>query len=154
MRTYSAKPTDVTRQWHLVDASELPLGRLATTVATLLTGKRKPMFTHHIDCGDYVVVVNAAKLVVTGKKLQDKTYYKHSGYPGGIKKISLSEQLDKDPREVIVHAVRGMLPVNKLRKDRLARLKVYEGHEHAHAAQNPVPLTLVLAKDTKSKENK
>ena len=137
MRTYSAKPTDVTRKWYLVDASESTLGRVATHVATLLTGKGKPQFTSHIDCGDYVVVINAANLVTTGDKLNQKVYYRHSHYPGGLKEITLREQMDKDPTAVITHAVRGMLPVNKLRDGRLERLKVYSGAEHNHEAQKP-----------------
>jgi large subunit ribosomal protein L13 len=137
MKTYSAKPSDVNREWHIIDASKAPLGRLATVVATLLTGKGKPMFTRHIDCGDYVVIVNAAQLVVTGNKLEDKVYYRHTHYPGGIKSKTLREVMDKDPTEAIVHAVRGMLPVNKLRDERLKRLKVYAGAEHNHNAQNP-----------------
>src|SRR5687767_2827937 len=109
MKTYSAKPSDVTRTWYVIDASEAPLGRVSTRVATLLTGKEKPMFTSHIDTGDFVIVINAAKLVVTGKKMQDKKYYRHSGYPGGIREASLSEKMAKDPTDVILHAVRGML---------------------------------------------
>lgn len=142
MKTYSAKPTDVTRQWYLVDASEASLGRLATQVAQLLTGKGKPMFTSHVDCGDYVVVINAANLVVTGNKPAAKTYYRHSGYPGGLTETTLQEQMEKDPTEVIIHAVRGMLPVNKLRDARLARLKVYADSQHQHSAQQPQPLSL------------
>src|SRR5690606_6969710 len=130
MKTYSAKPTDVTRQWYVVDASEAPLGRLATQIAQLLTGKGKPMFTSHVDCGDYVVVINAANLVVTGNKTAAKNYYRHSGYPGGLTETTLQKQMEKDPTDVIIHAVRGMLPVNKLRDARLARLKVYADSQH------------------------
>src|SRR5690349_20190709 len=115
MKTFSAKPTDVTRAWYIVDASEAPLGRVATKVATLLTGKGKPQFTKHIDCGDYVIIINAEKLVVTGDKLQKKMYYKHSNYPGGLKETTLADKLEKDPTFAITNAVRGMLPVNKLR---------------------------------------
>ena len=142
MKTYSAKPSDVTRAWYVVDASEAPLGRVATQIATLLTGKGKPQFTSHIDCGDYVVVVNAEKLVVTGTKLTDKKYYHHSLYPGGLSERSLTEQIERDPKVVIEKAVRGMLPVNKLRPARLARLKVYEGSEHGHEAQKPVVISV------------
>ena len=142
MKTYSAKPSDVTRAWYVIDASEAPLGRVATRVATLLTGKGKPMFTSHIDTGDFVIVINADKLVVTGKKLQDKKYYRHSGFPGGIKEASLADKMAKDSTEVITHAVRGMLPVNKLRDGRLKRLKVYAGAEHKHEAQKPETLSL------------
>lgn len=137
MSTYSAKPQDVTRQWYHIDASEAPLGRVATEIAQLLLGKGKPMFTKHIDCGDYVVVTNAASVVVTGNKEQKKVYYRHSGFPGGIKERTLQEQLDRDPTAVIYSAVRGMLPVNKLRDGRLERLKIYAGPEHDHEAQKP-----------------
>jgi len=141
-KTFSAKPTDVTRKWYVIDASEAPLGRLATTVATLLTGKGKPMFTKHVDCGDYVIVINSDKLQVTGKKMTDKIYYRHSHHPGGIKSASLQEKMDRDSIEVIIQAVRGMLPVNKLRAPRLARLKVYGGSEHNHTAQQPEQISL------------
>jgi large subunit ribosomal protein L13 len=137
MKTYSAKPTDVTRKWYVIDAAEAPLGRMATVAATLLTGKGKPMFTSHIDCGDYVIVVNADQLVVTGKKTDDKTYYRHSSYPGSLKQATLKEKMEQDSTLVIEHAIRGMLPVNKLRDGRLARLKVYAGSEHQHEAQKP-----------------
>ena len=142
MKTYSAKPSDVTRAWYVIDASEASLGRVATRVATLLTGKGKPQFTAHIDTGDFVIVVNADKLVVTGKKMQDKKYYRHSGFPGGIKEATLADKMAKDSTEVIIHAVRGMLPVNKLRDGRLKRLKVYAGTEHNHEAQKPETLSL------------
>ena len=145
-KTFSAKPSDVTRKWYVIDASTAPIGRVATEIATLLTGKGKPMFTHHVDCGDYVVVINAANVVATGNKIEDKKYYKHSGYPGGLRTRTLREQLDKDATEVITHAVRGMLPVNKLRPARLARLKVYTGSEHQHGAQAPEVYTLKAAK--------
>ncbi|HUS26523.1 MAG TPA: 50S ribosomal protein L13 [Nevskiaceae bacterium] len=137
MKTYSAKPTDVTRKWYVVDATEAPLGRVATQVATLLTGKGKPMFTKHIDCGDYVIVINAKDLVVTGDKLIKKTYYRHSGFPGGLTETTLAKKMATDPTDVIFHAVRGMLPVNKLRDARLARLKIYADGEHHHEAQKP-----------------
>jgi len=141
-KTYSAKPSDVTRAWYVVDASEAPLGRVATRVATLLTGKGKPMFTHHIDTGDYVVVINAAQIVVTGNKMRDKRYYRHSHYPGGLKEATLAEKMEKDPTHALEHAVRGMLPVNKLRDGRLARLKVYAGAEHKHDPQQPTVISL------------
>lgn len=137
MKTYSAKPADVTRKWYLIDASEAPFGRISTEVATLLTGKHKPMYTPHIDCGDYVVIINADKLVATGDKLNKKIYYRHSGYPGGLKERTLEKQLEKDSTEAIRHSVRGMLPINKLRDGRLARLKIYRDDNHAHAAQAP-----------------
>jgi large subunit ribosomal protein L13 len=144
MKTYSAKPADVNRVWYVVDAADATLGRLSTQVAVLLTGKNKPQFTKHIDTGDYVVVVNAANLRVTGDKLTSKKYYHHSGFPGGLRERSLAEQLKLDPTKVIEHAVRGMLPVNKLRDDRLARLKIYAGAEHQHEAQKPEHISLKL----------
>jgi large subunit ribosomal protein L13 len=146
MKTYSAKPTDVTRKWYVVDASEAPLGRVATRIATLLTGKGKPQFTKHIDCGDFVVVINAKDIVATGDKLNKKVYYRHSGYPSGLNDATLAEKLAKDPAFAITHAVRGMLPVNRLRDSRLLRLKVYAGADHQHAPQKP---TLISVKDTK-----
>jgi large subunit ribosomal protein L13 len=142
MKTYSAKPTDVTRQWYVVDAREVPLGRMATQVAKLLTGKDKPQFTKHIDCGDYVIVINASQIVTTGKKATDKMYYRHSGFPGGLTETTLTEKLAKEPTYAVEHAIRGMLPVNKLRDGRLARLKVYAGNDHQHEAQKPVTISL------------
>lgn len=142
MKTFSAKPTDVTRKWYIVDASELPMGRVATQIATLLTGKGKPSFTKHIDTGDFVVVINAKDVVVTGDKLESKKYYRHSHYPGGLKEATMKEKMEKDPTYAITHAVRGMLPVNKLRDARLERLKVYAGAEHKHEAQKPVAISL------------
>src|SRR3712207_636368 len=135
MKTYSAKPSDIQRIWYEVDASELPLGRLSTKVAELLTGKGKPSYTRHIDCGDYVIVTNTDNLVVTGKKAEDKMYYKHSNYPGGLTETTLKFEMEKDSTKVVRQAVRGMLPVNKLRDERLARLKIYAGPEHNHSAQ-------------------
>ncbi len=137
MKTYSAKPSDVTRKWYVIDASEAALGRVAAQVATLLLGKGKPMFTHHIDTGDFVIVINAANVQVTGGKLDKKMYYRHSGYPGGLTELTMREKLEKDPTSVIFQAVRGMLPVNKLRDARLERLKIYGGAEHKHEAQKP-----------------
>ncbi len=142
MKTYSAKPSDVTRKWYVIDAADTTLGRVATEVATLLTGKRKPQFTHHIDCGDYVIVINADNLKVTGEKMTDKKYYNHSGFPGGLRERQLKELVEKDSTEAIRLAVRGMLPVNKLRDPRLLRLKVYTGTEHNHAAQSPEAISL------------
>ncbi|MEI7683007.1 MAG: 50S ribosomal protein L13 [Candidatus Saccharibacteria bacterium] len=146
MKTYSAKPTDVVREWYVIDASEATLGRVSTVVAELLTGKRKPMFTKHIDCGDFVVVINADKLVVTGDKLNKKMYYHHSHFPGGLKEATLQEKMDKDSTEVIIKAVRGMLPVNKLRDERLMRLKVYKDDQHKHEAQKPKAFSVKGAK--------
>lgn len=144
LKTYSAKPTEVTRDWYIVDAAGQTLGRLATILATKLTGKDKPMYTSHIDCGDFVVVINADKLVVTGNKLLDKKYYRHTGYPGGIKEISLEAQMAKDSTKVIENAVAGMLPKNKLRDERLKRLKVYATDQHPHAPQQPQELKLTV----------
>jgi len=146
MKTFSAKPTDVDRKWYIVDASEAPLGRVATQIAILLLGKSKPTFTKHIDCGDYVIVINAGNLVVTGDKLNKKVYYRHSQFPGGIRSKTLGEQMEQDPTEVIVKAVRGMLPVNKLRPARLARLKVYVDENHEHNAQKPVEFKIKESK--------
>lgn len=141
-KTYSAKPSDVTREWYVIDAGDAPLGRVATRIATLLTGKEKAMFTSHIDCGDFVVVVNAKNTVVTGKKTTDMIYYRHSGFPGGIKQRTFKEQMETDPTHALFHAVRGMLPVNKLRDERLARLKIYADADHKHEAQKPKKLSL------------
>jgi len=136
-RTYSQKPSEITRRWILIDASEAPLGRVATQIATYLTGKYKPTFTPHMDGGDYVVVINAAKTVVTGDKETDKKYYHHSGFPGGIKEASLMEVREKYPERIIEAAVKGMLPKNKLAAERLKRLRIFPGSEHAHTAQTP-----------------
>jgi large subunit ribosomal protein L13 len=142
MKTYSIKPKDISRRWYILDASEIPLGRLATRAASLLIGKGKATITPHMDGGDYVIVINSASLVVTGNKKQDKFYYRHSGFPGGLYKRTLQEQLERDPNKIIIDAIRGMLPVNKLRDGRLARLKVYADEQHNHSAQKPkaVPL--------------
>jgi len=154
MKTYSAKPAEVTRKWYVIDASEAPLGRIATTAASLLTGKGKPMFTQHIDCGDFVVIVNADDLVLTGSKPDTKMYYRHSHYAGGLKEIKFSQQMAKDSTVVVAHAIRGMLPVNKLRDDRLKRLKVYAGEDHQHAAQNPEVLSTKRSPERKVKGSK
>jgi large subunit ribosomal protein L13 len=142
MKTYSAKPSDVTRKWYVIDASEDSMGRVATKVATLLTGKGKPMFTHHIDTGDFVVVINAGSVKVTGSKMDTKMYYRHSGYPGGLTELTMREKMEKDPTSVFIRAVRGMLPVNRLRDARLERLKVYAGAEHNHEAQKPEAISV------------
>lgn len=142
MKTYSAKPKDVTRHWYVVDASEAPLGRVATKVASLLIGKMKPQFTKHIDTGDFVIIINAKDLKVTGDKLEKKFYYRHSSFPGGLKTISLRDQLEKQPSEVLIRAIRGMLPVNKLRDGRLARLKIYIDDQHKHEAQKPTSISV------------
>ena len=137
MKTYSQKSSEIKREWYLIDASTMPLGKLAVVIADKLMGKSKVTFTPHIDNGDYVVVVNAKDLVVTGDKMVQKKYYRHSGYPGGIKELKLKEVIEKDPARVINEAVKGMLPKNKLAAERLKRLRVFAGSEHAHAAQNP-----------------
>jgi large subunit ribosomal protein L13 len=141
-KTFSAKPADVTREWFVLDASEIPLGRLATQAATLLLGKGKPSITSHVDGGDFVIVINTAQTIVTGQKQTDKMYYRHSGYPGGLTETSFKDQMTKDSTQIIFKAVRGMLPVNKLRDGRLKRLKIYSGAEHEHAAQKPTVLSL------------
>ncbi len=137
MRTFMAKIADIKRNWYIIDAAGKPLGRLATEVATLLRGKHKPEFTPHIDTGDFVIVLNAEKVFLTGKKLKQKFYYRHSGYPGGIKAISCADLLRKNPCKVIELAVKGMLPHNKLGRATFKKLKVYSGEEHPHAAQQP-----------------
>jgi large subunit ribosomal protein L13 len=136
-KTYSQKPSEVSRRWILIDASSAPLGRVATEIAKYLIGKYKPTYTPHIDGGDYVVVINAEKAVVTGDKERAKVYYRHSGFPGGIKDARLEEVREKFPERIIENAVKGMLPKNKLSPDRMARLKVFVGQEHSHAAQKP-----------------
>ncbi|HEX6952157.1 MAG TPA: 50S ribosomal protein L13 [Gaiellaceae bacterium] len=140
MKTYSAKPGEVTREWYLVDAEGKTLGRLATQIADTLRGKRKPQFTPHVDTGDFVIVVNAEKIQVTGNKLDQKRYYRHSGYPGGLRSRTLREQLDRRPTEVLRVAVKGMLPKNRLARQQITKLKIYAGPEHPHEAQNPKPL--------------
>ena len=140
MKTYVAKPTDRERNWLLVDASGKTLGRLATQIADALRGKRKPTYTPHVDTGDFVVVVNAEKIAVTGNKLDQKMYYRHSGYPGGLKERSLREQLDRRPTEVLRKAVKGMLPRNRLGRAQLTKLKIYAGAEHPHEAQAPTKI--------------
>lgn len=142
MRTYSAKPQEVERTWYVIDAQGQTLGRLASRVATLLRGKHKPNYTPHVDCGDFVIVVNAAKVHVTGQKMDQKIYYRHSGYPGGLKEITLRRQLQIFPERVLEAAVRGMLPKNKLGRKMFKKLKVYAGAEHPHAAQQPQTLEL------------
>ena len=139
-KTYNAKPGEIAREWYVVDAEGQTLGRLATRIADMLRGKGKPAYTPHVDSGDFVIVVNAEKVHVTGQKLDQKLYYRHSGYPGGLRSRTLREQLDRRPEEVLRKAVRGMLPKNKLASAQLRKLKIYAGPEHPHAAQNPEPL--------------
>jgi large subunit ribosomal protein L13 len=142
VRTYSAKPQEIQREWFVVDAQGQTLGRLATQVATILRGKHKPFYTPHVDCGDFVIVVNAEKVRVTGKKLDEKIYYRHSGYPGGLKQVSLRRQLALHPERVIEAAVRGMLPKNRLGRKLFKKLKVYAGPTHPHQAQKPKILNI------------
>ncbi len=137
MKTYSQKAAEVKREWWVIDASTLPLGKLAVVIADKLMGKSKVTYTPHIDNGDYVVVTNAKNIKVTGDKMLDKKYYRHSGFPGGIKELSLTEVIEKDPALAIREAVKGMLPKNKLAADRMERLRVFETAEHTHSAQNP-----------------
>ena len=145
MKTYSAKPLEVERKWYLIDADGEILGRLATKIATILRGKHKPEYTPHIDTGDFVVVINAEKIQVTGKKETDKKYYRHSGYPGGLKIASFKELMEKNPTAALEKAVKGMLPHNTLGDDQFQKLKVYAGIEHPHAAQQPI----VIEKEAK-----
>ncbi len=140
MKTWVARPAERQRDWYVIDASGKTLGRLATQIADILRGKRKPQYTPHVDVGDFVVVVNAEKIAVTGNKRADKRYYRHSGYPGGLRSRTLQEMLDRRPEEVIRKAVRGMLPRNRLGRKQLTKLKVYAGPEHPHAAQKPRPM--------------
>ena len=137
MKTYSAKPLEVEREWLLIDATDMVLGRLATEVASILKGKRKPQYTPHVDTGDFVIVINADKVRVTGNKAQSKEYYRHSGYPGGLKCETFAEAMQKHPERVIEHAVYGMLPKTTLGRQMGRKLKVYAGAEHPHAAQQP-----------------
>ena len=140
VKTYTAKPGEIERQWYVVDAEAKTLGRLATQIADLLRGKGKPAYTPHVDTGDFVIVVNAEKVHVTGQKLDQKIYYRHSGYPGGLRERTLREQLERRPEEVLRKAVKGMLPKNKLASAQLRKLKIYAGPDHPHEAQNPEPL--------------
>ena len=142
MRTYVAKPSDRERNWYVVDANGLTLGRLSTQIADTLRGKRKPAYTPHIDTGDFVVVVNAEKIAVTGNKRADKLYHRHSGYPGGLRTRTFQEMIDRRPEEIIRLAVKGMMPRNRLARKQLTKLKVYAGPEHPHVAQKPQPLEI------------
>ncbi len=142
MKTYVTKPADVERAWYVVDAEGQTLGRLASSVATVLRGKHKPIYNPSVDCGDFVIVVNADKIAVTGRRLEQKRYYRHSLYIGGLKEITLRDQLQQHPERVIESAVRGMLPKNALGRKMFKKLKVYAGGEHPHAAQMPQPMEL------------
>ncbi len=136
--TYMAKPDDIKRSWYIIDATGRPLGRVATEAARLLRGKHKPEFTPHLDTGDHVIILNAGKVVLTGRKLEQKYYYRHSGYPGGMKKVNYSTLLDKKPDKAVYMAVRGMLPHNRLGRAMLKKLRVYRDNQHPHQAQQPL----------------
>ncbi|MCT4534520.1 50S ribosomal protein L13 [Halodesulfovibrio sp.] len=142
MKTFSPKPEDITREWFVVDAEDQILGRLATQIAHRLRGKHKPEFAPHVDNGDFIVVVNCEKIKVTGNKMADKMYYRHTGFPGGLKEANLETMLEKKPEDVIRKAVQGMLPKNRLGRAIMKKLKIYVGNEHPHAAQNPQALEL------------
>ena len=142
MSTYSPKPGEITRNWQVIDAENVVLGRLAVTIANLLRGKNKPQFAPHIDTGDFVVVINADKIALTGKKKSDKMATRHSGYPGGLRQVSYGELLAADPRKAVERAVWGMLPKNKLSRQLMSKLKVYSGPSHPHAAQKPQPFQI------------
>ena len=142
MKTFSPKPEDITREWFVVDAEDQILGRLANQIAHRLRGKHKPEFAPHVDSGDFIVVVNCEKIKVTGKKMADKMYYRHTGYPGGLKEANLETMLEKKPEDVIRKAVQGMLPKNRLGRAMMKKLKIYVGTEHPHTAQNPQALEL------------
>ncbi|MCI0687340.1 MAG: 50S ribosomal protein L13 [Sporichthyaceae bacterium] len=139
VRTYSPKPGDVQRQWHVIDATDVVLGRLASQAAILLRGKHKPIYAPHVDTGDFVIIVNAEKISLSGNKREQKMAYRHSGYPGGLRAISYGELLDKDPRKAVEKAIKGMLPHNTLGRQMLKKLKIYSGPAHPHQAQQPVP---------------
>jgi large subunit ribosomal protein L13 len=142
VRTYTPKPADIERRWHVIDASDVVLGRLASQAAILLRGKHKPTFAPHIDTGDFVIIINAGKVALTGSKREQKVSYRHSGYPGGLKAVGYTELLEKNPRRAVEQAVRGMLPKNSLGRQTLSKLKVYAGPDHPHAAQKPVPFEI------------
>ncbi len=142
MRTYSPKPGDVQRQWHVIDATDVVLGRLASQAATLLRGKHKPVYAPHVDTGDFVIIVNADKVHLSGNKREQKMAYRHSGYPGGLRAVSYAELLDRNPAKAVEKAVKGMLPKNSLGRQMLSKLKVYAGPTHPHQAQQPVPFEI------------
>jgi large subunit ribosomal protein L13 len=142
VRTYSPKPGDVQRQWHVIDATDVVLGRLASQAATLLRGKHKPVYAPHVDTGDFVIIVNADKVHLSGNKREQKMAYRHSGYPGGLRAVSYAELLDRNPAKAVEKAVKGMLPKNSLGRQMLSKLKVYAGPTHPHQAQQPVPFEI------------
>ena len=142
MRTYQPKSGDVQRQWHVIDATDVVLGRLASQAARLLRGKHKPVYAPHVDTGDFVIIVNAAKVALTGAKRENKIAYRHSGYPGGLRRINVGDQLASHPDRVVERAIKGMLPHNSLGRQMLSKLKIYAGPEHPHAAQQPQPFEI------------
>jgi large subunit ribosomal protein L13 len=137
MKSFIAKPAEVEHKWYVIDAEGKTLGRLASEIASILRGKKKPIYTPHVDCGDYVIVINCEKVAVTGKKAKDKIYKRHTGFPGGLREVNFETMLAKKPEEIIIHAVRGMMPNGKLGRQMFKKLKVYTGNEHPHTAQNP-----------------
>jgi large subunit ribosomal protein L13 len=143
VRTYTPKPADVVRRWHVIDATDIVLGRLATQAATLLRGKHKATYAPHLDTGDFVIIINAEKVALTGNKRAQKLAYRHSGYPGGLSSVGYTELLDKNPERAVEKAIRGMVPKNSLGRQQLSKLKVYRGAEHPHAAQQPQPFQIV-----------
>src|SRR6187401_429195 len=151
-KTWTAKPGEVSRDWYVVDADGKTLGRLATQIADTLRGKNKAQYTPHVDTGDFVVVVNAEKIAVTGQKLDQKMYHRHSGYPGGLRSRTLREQLERRPTEVLRKAVKGMLPRNRLGRAQIGKLKIYVGPEHPHEAQSPEPLKLEKQRSSETNE--
>ncbi len=142
MNTYVTKPAEIERKWYVVDADGQTLGRLSTKIATILRGKHKPIYSPHVDCGDYVVIINADKIHTTGRRLDNKMYYRHSGYPGGITEMNLKYMLERYPTRPVTLAIRGMLPKNRLGRQMIKKLKVYAGEQHPHAAQSPEVLEL------------
>jgi large subunit ribosomal protein L13 len=142
VRTFTPKPGDIERRWHVIDANDVVLGRLASQAAVLLRGKHKPTFAPHVDTGDFVIIINADKVALTGNKREQKKAYRHSGYPGGLRSVTYTELLDKNPQRAVEKAIRGMLPKNSLGRQVLSKLKVYAGPEHPHAAQQPVPFEI------------
>jgi large subunit ribosomal protein L13 len=143
VRTFTPKSGDIERRWHIIDASDVVLGRLATQTAVLLRGKHKPIYAPHVDTGDFVIIINAGKVALTGNKREQKLAYRHSGYPGGLRSVSYTELLDKNPQRAVEKAISGMLPKNSLGRQMLSKLKVYAGSEHPHAAQQPVPFEII-----------
>ncbi|KAB2351801.1 50S ribosomal protein L13 [Actinomadura rudentiformis] len=146
MRTYTPKPTDVQRQWYVIDATDVVLGRLASQVAQLLRGKHKPIYAPHLDTGDYVIIINAEKVALSGNKLEQKRAYRHSGYPGGLRSVAYADLMAKNPRKAVEKAIKGMLPKTTLGRQMFGKVKVYAGPEHPHQAQKPVPFEITQIK--------